>query len=316
MNPLRYIKYTTLLFLFPVLLSGQSFMVMSLKGKVEVQKGTVKKVEWTPLKIGDQLSNDAVVRTSFASYAKLMMDQKRLVSIDENTTKKLAEFRGGDGRSNGGASGSLLQYAASQMKKTREPGQDNVFGAVRGDMDMVSAVFPKHAVMTTEPLFRWVDPSEEGKYEVLLLDADFKVIARMQSGEHALRYMRDELPALDNDREYHWRVTRTSDGLESGIETFRILSRDSIAVIVEELGRLDAELRDMGADDVTLHLIRGVYFEKKGLLTDAYGEYVETMRLAPEVTEYRDMLRALLFQMKLYNEEELLLKQVEGVDAR
>ncbi len=316
MKHLRFLGYLSVLLLFPVLLVGQNFMVMSLKGNVEVHAKNMKKNEWRPLKIGDQLTGTDIVRTSFASYAKLMMDQKRLVSIDENSTMKLKEFGGGNARAAGGASGSLLQYAASQMKKTREPRQENVFGAVRGDMDMVSAVFPKHTVMTTEPLFRWVDPTDEGKYEVLLLDDSFKVIARIQSGDHTLRYLREDLPTLANDREYHWRVTRITDGLESGIETFRILPKDSIAAIVDELGRLDIELHDMGADDVTLHLIRGIYFEKKGLLTDAYTEYCETIRLAPGVAEYRDMLRTLLFQMKLYNEEELLLKQVDGAGTR
>ncbi len=312
MTHLRYLGLAALLLVLPVALSAQSFMVMSLKGKVEVQSKAKKKTEWKPVKIGDKLKGTDVLRTSFASYAKLMMDQKRLVSIDENSIKKLAEFRQRNSQTADGASGKLLQYAAAQMSKSRDSKQENVFGAVRGEAELVSAVFPKQAVMTTEPLFRWVDAAGEGKYEVLLLDDSFKVIARMESGDSEVRYLSADKPVLSHDREYHWRVTRVDDGTESGIETFRILAQDSIDVIRGELDRLDTELRDMNADDVTLHLIRGIYFEQKGLLTDAYSELSETVRLAPGVAEYRDMLRSLLFQMKLYNEEELLMKEAEG----
>jgi hypothetical protein len=308
MTPIRYIALAVLLLLLlPAALTAQSFMVMSLKGKVEVKAGGKKKAEWNALRIGDQLSGADVIRTSFASYAKLMMDQTRLVSIDENSSMKLSDFAQKGGLSAEGASGKLLQYAAAQMRKSRDSKEENVFGAVRGDMDMVSAAFPKQHVMTTKPLFRWVDPAEHGKYELLLLDDSFKVIARLQSEHQSLQYLADNAILLDNDREYHWRVRRMTDGLESGVESFRILSRDTIDAIRGELTRLDTELRAMNADEVTLHLIRGIYFEQKGLYTDAFTEYSETVRLAPEVTEYRDMLRSLLFQMKLYNEEEKLL---------
>jgi hypothetical protein len=174
-------------------------------------------------------------------------------------------------------------------------------------MDIVSAAFPKQHLMTTKPLFRWIDPAQHGKYELVLLDDSFTVIARMQSEHQSLQYLAETAVLLENDREYHWRVRRMTDGLESGVESFRILPRDTIDAIRMELERLDTELRGMNADDVTLHLIRGIYFEQKGLYTDAFNEFSETVRLAPDVAEYRDMLRSLLFQMKLYNEEEQLL---------
>jgi hypothetical protein len=311
MKALRYTLILTCLLILPLTVLSQSFMVMSLKGKAEVQSKGMKKNQWKPLNIGDQLAPTDVIRTSFASYVKLMMDQQRLVSVDENSTMALSAFRGAGARKTEGASGKLLQYAASQLRKSRDGGPENVFGAVRGELDIVSAVFPKHAVMTNEPLFRWVDAAEKNKYELLLLDDDFKVVARLQSGDRMLSYTSDEATVLKHDRVYHWRITRLADGLESGIESFRILSKDSIAAIENELVRLDTELQEMGADDVTLHLIRGIYFEKKGLFTDACHEYSETVRLAPGVAEYRDMLRSLLFQMKLYNEEELLLRDIE-----
>lgn len=297
-----------LLLMFTSALSAQTFMVMSVKGKVEVQRKNAKKKEWKALSVGDQLQGADVVRTAFASYAKLMMNQERLVSIDENTTKVLSTFATASKQAGDGASGKLLQYAASQIRRTREGGQEDVYGAVRGTLDVVSAVFPKQALMTTEPLFRWIDPSDRSEYHLLLLDDNFAVIARLRSGETQLRYEPGVAPALANGGVYHWRITRVKDGSESNIETFRILSADSIAVIQEELRRLDVELRDMGADDVTLHLIRGIYFEQKGLFNDAFVEYSETRRLAPDVAEYRDILRNLLMQMRLYNEEEYLLK--------
>jgi len=308
MKSIRLVVLSGFLVLLSLPCHSQTFMVMSSKGKVEMQQRGEKNTEWKPLKVGDQLQSDDVVRTSFASYVKLMMDQRRLVSIDENTSKKLAEFDTGKEANVGAASGKLLQYAAVQMQRSREGGHRNVYGAVRGEMDMISAVFPKQTVMTVEPDFRWLDPSNEGNYELLLLDDGYAILARLRSDEQYLRYQESDLPKLVHGREYHWRVTRLRDGFESSIESFRILPEDSIVSIRTELSTLDAELADMGADEVSLRLIRAIFFEKKGLLTDAYAEYHQAIRLAPEVEEYRDMLRILLFQLRLYNEEDYLME--------
>lgn len=283
------------------------FIVMSLKGKVE-SKAAGKRV-WEAVKVGDVLSRKHTIRTSFASYVKLMMGQSRLVSIDEKTTMKLSEFsRSSKGEAAGSASGKLLAYAAKQVKNSRTKSDESVFGAVRGDTEVFTAVFPKYLVMTTEPVFEWVDAEHAGNYDFVLRNDSFDVVTRATLQDSRFRYEGSGKPALEGDRQYHWRITRKSDGMESDIQSFRILPADSIDVVRQELVRLNEELTLMGADEVTLHLIRAIYFERRGLFADAFTEYKETVRLAPEVVEYREMLRNLLFQMKLYAEEEYLLK--------
>lgn len=284
------------------------FIVMSVKGKVEV-KNAGKKSSWTTVKVGDVLAQKATVRTSFASYVKLMMGESRLVSIDEKTTKQLSDFqRKSRGEISASASGRLLEYAAKQVKNSRTKNDEPVFGAVRGNTEVFSAVFPKSYVMTTEPLFEWVDADEAKNYEFVLLNDSFDVVTRATLEENSFRYDGGSKPLLEGDRQYHWRITRLSDGMESDIQSFRILPADTIAAVKEEVARLDEELTTMGADEVTMHLIRAIYYEQKSLFTNAFIEYKETVRLAPEVEEYRQMLRNLLFQMKLYAEEEYLLK--------
>ncbi|MDT8323294.1 MAG: hypothetical protein RRA94_04205 [Bacteroidota bacterium] len=294
------------------LAAQQSFLVMSVKGKVTVKDNG--KGSWKPVRVGDVLDGEDIVRTAYASYVKLMMDQKRLVSIDADTERALADFEALKGRNAGeGASGSILAYAARQMKRSRETKDAPVYGAVRGNLDVFTAVFPKYAVMTPEPLFQWVDAEEARQYEFILLDEEFNVIGRSQFGDDRFRYIAkgmttaEGMAPLERDRQYHWRITRLSDGMQSDIQSFRILAQDTVTVIRQELEKLDEELGLMGADEVTLHLIRGIYYERRGLYTDAFLEYRQTIRLAPEVQEYRDMMRSLLFQMKLYAEEEYLL---------
>lgn len=307
MKSLRLIVLSmTLLLCAGAVTAQSSFMVMSIKGKVTYRDNN--KGSWKELRVGATLDAKDVVKTSFASYAKLMMDQSRLVSIDENTRKRLGEFEALKGRSGGEATaGSILQYAASQMQRSREKREDPVYGAVRGDLQLFTAVFPKYTVMTTDPLFQWVDAEDAGEYEFILLDDEFNAILRTKLRTDQFRYVSDSLAPLHSDRQYHWRITRLSDYVESDIQSFRILHADTVEAIRAEVRRLDAELTEMGADEVTLHLIRGIYFEKRGLYTDAFREYRNTIALAPEVEEYRDMMRNLLFQMKLYAEEEYLL---------
>lgn len=307
MKSMRRIALIALIMTLASGVSAQtSFMVMSVKGKVTYKDDG--RGPWKALKVGVTLDARDVVKTAFASYAKLMMDQSRLVSIDENTQKTLSAFEALKGRNAGEATaGSILSYAAAQMKKSREEREDPVYGAVRGNFDVFSAVFPKYTVMTTDPLFQWVDAANGDEYEFILLDDEFNTIARSVLHKDEFRYVSDSLAPLSSDRQYHWRITRLSDGLQSDIQTFRILPADTVAAIHDELKNLDAELMRMGADEVTLHLIRGIYFEKRGLYTDAFQEYKKTIALAPDVDEYRAMMRNLLFQMKLYAEEEYLL---------
>ena len=305
-------KYVRLLIL-PLLMmcligtaaAQDGFVVMSVKGKVEV-KSAGKGAKWGVVKVGDVLKKNQTLRTSFASYVKLMAGSNRLLSVDENSTTKLSDLQQKRVSSDGSASGRLLAYAAKQVKKTRSRSDEPVFGAVRGNTEVFSAVFPKYQVMTTEPLFEWVDADKAQDYQFVLLNDSFDVVTRSSLKESRFRYGGGS-PALAEDRQYYWRITRLSDGMESDIQSFRVLPADTIAAVRAELTRLDEELTEMGADSVTLHLIRAIYFEWKGLYTDAFTEYKETVRLAPEVQEYREMLRGLLFQMKLYAEEEYLL---------
>lgn len=307
MKPFRLLVLLTLLCLAVPVIAQDGFVVMSLKGKVEA-RAPGKKSVWQDVKVGDVLGQKHTVRTAFASYVKIMTAGKRLLSIDENSTRQLSELASSQtAPAKGSTSGRLLEYAAAQVTKTRSRQDEPVFGAVRGNTEVFSAVFPKNVVMTTAPLFEWVDGGEAGEYQFLLLDDGFDVVARASVKEHRLQYEGEPLPALEEDREYFWRITRLSDGMDSDIQSFRILPADTIAAVREELTRLDEELTAMGADSVTLHLIRAIYFEKRGLYSDAFIEYKETVRLAPEVDEYREMLRGLLFRMKLYAEEEYLL---------
>ncbi|MBR9978297.1 MAG: hypothetical protein KFH87_09430, partial [Bacteroidetes bacterium] len=71
----------------------EGFVVMSLKGKVEARK-TGGKESWNAVKVGDVLDMSHTVRTSYASYVKLMTGKNRLLSIDANTTKQLSTFAG------------------------------------------------------------------------------------------------------------------------------------------------------------------------------------------------------------------------------
>jgi Flp pilus assembly protein TadD len=78
-------------------------------------------------------------------------------------------------------------------------------------------------------------------------------------------------------------------------------------VVRDELSKLNSELAAMSADEATTHLTRAVYYERRGLVADAYNEYCAVLQLAPRVEEYRDMLRNLLITVKLYNEIDYLV---------
>lgn len=281
-----------------------AFMVMSVKGKVEYTSG--KSGKWKKLDVGQNLKKDDVVRTAFASYAKLMHNAQRLLSIDENTTKALAEFVAAKGsKDGGGAAGKILQYAAQQMSKNKQKKSGHDFGAVRGDVTVFSAVFPTQAILNAAPAFWWIDSDSAAAYELLVLDEAFAVIDKRQV--NGFRLEKDQ-PALAPGKTYHWQLTRVSDGEIANVQSFTILAADTVELIRREVENLDRELKAMNADDVTHHLIRAIYYERRSLYEDAFREYRETIRLAPDVEEYRDMMRNLLVTLRLYGEEDYLLR--------
>ena len=286
--------------------SQDSFMVMSVKGKAESSSSKGK--TWKKLEIGQVLGKKDIVRTSFASYVKLMMNEQRLVSIDENTTKPLVDFVRGKSKSGEGSAGKILQYAAQQMSRTRQKRSGSDFGAVRGGLDVFSAVFPTHLIMNTTPRFEWIDSDSAGTYEVLVLDDQFRTIAKKQVQGLSFTLQNDGTPQLSGGSSYHWQLTRLRDGEIANVQTFMVVAADTAALVQNEVASLDRELSAMNSDDVTKHLIRAIYFERRGLYEDAYHEYKRTVRLAPEVEEYREMLRNLLVTMRLLNEEEYLMR--------
>ncbi|MDH7514710.1 MAG: hypothetical protein QHI48_02375 [Bacteroidota bacterium] len=291
--------------LLTVCLQAQdSFIVMSLRGRVEVMS---KGKNWKRITVGMVLGKKDIIRTSYASYVKLMMNEDRLVSVDENTTKPLAEFLQGPIAGSGeGAAGKILQYAAAQISRTKTKREGGEYGAVRGEQAVFSAVFPTRAIMTAQPTFTWIDTDSAGRYEILVLDDNFQIVQRwsVEGSGFAARIPNGVIPGPGV---YHWQITRLTDGEVSNIQTFSLLPPDTVSAIEREVESLDRELTAMNADDVTRQLIHGIYFERKGLCEDAFRAYRETVRLAPDVEEYRDMMRALLAQMRLLNEEPFLL---------
>jgi hypothetical protein len=307
-------RYATFFCCLAILLSAcasltaqDKYMIMSVKGKVEA--GSAKGKNWKKVEVGQVLGNGDIIRTSFASYVKLMVNENRLVSIDENTTRPLLEYsaKRNPASGNGSTAGKILQYAAQQIRRTKDKKSGTDFGAVRGGESVFTAVFPKNRIMTTTPLFQWVDATEAPSYTIIIQDASFATIEKQTVKERTLR-LPEGSAMLASGGSYYWRVIRDSDGEASNIESFSVLASDTIKTIGAEVERLKKELSAMHSDEITMHLILAMYFDKQGLYTDAFQEYKATITLAPDVEEYRQMMANLLLKLRLYVEEEFLLR--------
>jgi hypothetical protein len=288
-------------------LTQDKYMVMSIKGKAE--SSTSKSKSWKKLTVGQILGNNDIIKTSYASYVKLMVNEERLVSIDENLTRPMTEYSAKKNQkvSSETATGKILQLAAQQMKRTKERKSGASFGAVRGGSEGFNAVFPKYGIMNTAPVFEWIDGDGPSEYDFILRDDTFKLVEKQTLKTTSLDFSRTS-KTLENGKTYYWQVVRTSDGETTDVVQFTVLARDTVDLVALELSKMGKELAAMNADEVTTHLIRGIYFEKRGLYTDAFREYKATIALAPDCEEYREMMRNLLMNLKLYGEEEYLLK--------
>ncbi len=281
------------------------FVVLSIKGKVESSTG--KSGKWTAVSVGQELGTKDVVRTSFASYAKLMMNKERIVSIDENRSVVLSTFatQKGGGK-NTSATGQLLGYVSDQMTRSKDRKSGDVYGAVRGSGDMFSAIFPKLNLMSGAPRFTWVDEEDSREYTLTIMDKTFRKVLTQVVKDQSFQ-LTDAMASLEPGQLYYWQIMRNADSQASEVQQFRVLPKDTVAALQAELTSLGKELASMGADEVTTHLIRAIYFERRGLAYDAYQEYKAVVGLAPKVVEYREMLRNLLIGLKFSDEIELLM---------
>lgn len=291
-------------------LAGDDLVVMSIKGKVEYKKGA--KGKFLPLTVGVALTKNDVVKTSFSSYAKLMYKQRQLLSIDENTTMKIgtliATISGSDSEQSS-TTGKIMSYLADKLSKSQSKSdKKNVYGAVRGGEELFNVVFPRKGfVMTTRPVFEWLNAGEPSTYMFTLLDENLSTVLEKNVNVTQLIYS-DNDPALQYGKKYLWRVVRKSDGAESDIVSFTIMEPDTSKLVYAELVSLSDELKKMNADEIIFHIIKGTYYEQRELYFEAFNEYKRAINLAPEVKEYREMANYLLLRMGLYNEQQLLLK--------
>lgn len=308
-------KIFTISIFFLVLLSINIFasddlVVMSVKGKVEVKKGG--KGKFALLTVGMSLKGEDVVKTSFASYAKIMYKQRQLLSIDENTMTKINTLVKGvspEGSDKASPAGKIMSYLADKLTKTQTKTENqNVFGAVRGSDEVFNALYPrKGSIRTTRPIFEWLNTGDKSKYTFTLLDENLSPVFETQLDSTKLVYLQSH-PKLQDGKRYMWRVVRMSDGAESDIVPFTILQKDTIALVDQEVASLSEELRKMNADEIIMHVIKGTYYEQRDLLYDAFLEMRDAVKLAPSVKDYREMANYLLLRMGLYNEQSFLLK--------
>lgn len=299
-----------ILFLLLTMATAQaqdSFVVMSLKGKVEFAPKKNAKT-WAPLTVGTTLSGSDVVRTSYASYAKIMVGGRQLVSIDQNATKQLSTIAPKkSARTAESAAGSIMKYVSAQVQRAREDKVHNTYGAVRGTSPVFEALFPAVAGRGDELVFTWVDDDPAPTYEVIVQSegndiVDRRTVTGMSFAPEPGAF------ALAPGGSYRWSVVRMTDGAASAPRSFRVLDADTARVIAREVAQLEKELSAMGADSVTTHVVRGVYFERRSLFADACREYLAAIRLAPDVDEYREILRGMLAAQQMPADESLLLR--------
>lgn len=304
----RIALFTILLLLAVAPAMAQEFLVMSVKGKAQCEAlSGKKKGQMRDIKVGDVLKGDLRIRTSFASSVTVMAGRGRLLSVDENREVRLSALaKQAAGGKPSDAAGSLLAYAARQLKQNREDGSSGtVYGAVRGADPLFEAVFPRQAVLADVPRFRWVDTDSTGSYSLTLFDDSLRMLRRITvRGQESVLTSVDGAPLAPGH--YHWRIQRANDGDQSDIQSFLVASRDTVAFVVRELDGIDRELAAMHADSVIICLTHGLYLERRGLLVDAFAQYDAAARLEPGVAEYRDIARAILLRLRCASSELML----------
>lgn len=294
-------------------LSFNSAIAQTYVFKVLVNKGENQAkatgADWQPLKTGSTLKSGDQLKVTNGSYLGLVHSSGKTMEIKNPGDYNINDMANKIAGSNSSVASKYADFVLSKMNSDEKDINSNAknYMSVTGAVERATSnatlnvMMPSSVdVLSKEAIVRWSEPKEAtGKTYVVSLKNMFdETILTQETTDTSLKLNFDD-PKLAEQKLLILKVTvKGEKGMESGEYGIKKLSGADAQSIEQNLAGLMTELTEETALN---KLILASFFEENNLLVDALTQYEHAIRLAPEVSEFKQAYADFLIRNGLGN---------------
>lgn len=282
------IKYTLVLLAFLVVISSASaqsaftFKVLVSKGKAEIKSGA----NWSVLKVGTSLKENDEVKVAENSYLGLIHSNGRPLEIKEAGSYKVSELASRLGK----AQSVMSKYtdfilSSTDAKQSRLTATGAVHRGTENSIALYLPDAPKYKTYGDRAVIGWSALPDATKYIVIVRNLFEEELGRFEVSTNSYELDMSKAPFASENELLVKILSANSPTLGSREIAIHRQSPNERALITKAMEDFGPDIKEETA--LNKFILAG-FFEEKYLLVDALTAYQDAMRLAPDVTAYKD----------------------------
>jgi hypothetical protein len=288
----------TIVFVFAFLASfigfsqDYAFKILAVKGTTQVKSGS----SWQPIKTGLSLQPKDELKIEANSYLALVHKSGSPLQLKEQGTYKVADLASKVGPGNSVVSkytDFILSSNTADARKNRMAATGSV---TRGGEIKIFLPKGKSAVfLNPSVLISW-DDSKPGPYVLVVKDLVDTELARYDVEGNS--YVLNTQEAIFADAaiislEVQQKSNPSVNSGPFAIKKLPTADEKRISGLLKEIGNTAT------SEDLLDKFIMAGFYEKNMLIIDANKNYLEVIKLAPDVPEFKEAYKDFLFRNKL-----------------
>jgi hypothetical protein len=263
-----------------------SFKVLANKGGNEVKSGD----SWTPIKTGATLKGTDELKVSDNSYVGLVHSSGKPMELKQAGSYKVKDLEDKVGKGTSVLNkytDFILSSNSAEAKKNRLSATGAVHRDVK-DVTPIQIMLPENqhsGIFNTAAVISWESSKVAGPYIVQINNMFGEEIARAETPESLLRIDLTD-PKFASENAVLVQVYSKADPSKKSVEKLiKKLTPAEQEKIKVSLGEIMGEVAEQTA--LNKFILAGFY-EENYLFIDAVAAYEEAIRIAPDVTEYKE----------------------------
>jgi hypothetical protein len=279
-----------------VFAQNHEFKVLANKGNNEVKSGDT----WQPLKTGASLKKEDEVKLGDNSYIGLVHATGKPMELKTAGSYKvsvLAEKIGGGSSVLNKYTDFILSSNSAESKKNRLSATGAVHRAV--ESAAISLMLPENqhsGIFSSTTTIHWESAKVAGPYIVTIRNMYEDEISKIETPENSVQIDFSD-PKLANQENILVEVASKADPKQGSkshlIKRLPLIDQEKIKISLNEIM---ADVSDATA--LNKYILAG-FFENNNLYIDAIAAYQEAIKLAPDVTTYKEAYEEFLLRRGL-----------------
>lgn len=209
------------------------------------------------------------------------------------------------------AAGDEVNIGDSVLRWVGGPGELQALAAVEssqiGSGEVFTVIMPRHTRLLTDSVsFLWHRSQKIARYKLVIVDRDNNVVGTRETTDTSLSLSMQGI-GIKRGSLYYWHVEQSDDASERTPEYALWMVDGRDRTTAEELiSSVMSESGDQGA--AITSLVLAAAYEDQGLFYNAYLSYLDAMKSAPDVQNYKRVYAQFLIRQSLNLEAYLAYK--------